>query len=490
MSDARDNGKSVLSRPAEVPSATSAETARPDRHRLGRNPGPDGRNPARDPARPGRLGRRPAAARPVAAIMGAGVLAAAILGAVTGQPAVARAQVSAAGPSAIVCAGWSGCDGRGDSSHDYAAHENSPYWRMIAGNECTNYVAYVESTVFGAPTPSYLLGNAGQWPASAEAHGVTVNGVPSVGAVAEWDGGAAGMGAMGHVAVVEQVGPDDSYIVISQQHIGSDPDGYDWTRINAGFPAADWQEWPSHFIHFAPAAGGGATVGLYNPQAASYRLQTSLTGASPAITFRRGAPGEVPLAGDWAGRGSDGTGYYNPRTGWFHLRDQAGPGPSSRSFAFGPPGMVPLAGNWDGHGGDSVGYYDPATGTFHLRNYLSDGRAQDTFAFGPPGMIPLAGDWTGSGRTGIGYYNPATGWFHLRSQLSAGPADDNFRFGPPGMKPVIGNWTGGLADEIGYYNPGTGWFHLRDHLSGGAPSRQFKFGPAGQIPLAGDWAGA
>jgi hypothetical protein len=37
--------------------------------------------------------------------------------------------------------------------------------------------------------------------------------------------------------------------VISQQHMGG-ADGYDWTRINAGFPASDWQEWPSHFLHF------------------------------------------------------------------------------------------------------------------------------------------------------------------------------------------------------------------------------------------------
>jgi surface antigen len=487
MSDARDNGKSALPRPTEVRPAGLAAAGPLDRHRLGRKPEPESRNRRGRPGRLHRLARRPVVARPVTAVI---ALATGISG-VAGLSSAAHAQDSTQVPSAIVCSGWSGCAAQGDSSHDYAAHEYTPYWRMIAGDECTNYVAYVESAVFRAPAPSYLLGNAGQWPTSAAAHGVAVNDVPSVGAVAEWDGGAPGMGPMGHVAVVEQVGPDDRYIVISQQHIGSDPDGYDWTRINAGFPSADWQEWPSHFIHFAGAASAaGATVGLYDPQAASYRLQTSLSGASPAITFRRGTPGVIPLAGDWSGQGSDGTGYYDPRNGWFHLRDTAGAGPSSRAFRFGPPGMVPLSGNWDGHGGDTAGYYEPATGTFHLRNFLSDGPAQDTFTFGPPGMIPLAGDWTGSGRTGIGYYNPATGWFHLRNRLSDGPARYVFKFGPTGMKPVVGNWTGGQADEVGYYNPGSGWFHLRDHLSAGPVSRQFKFGAGDQVPLAGDWAGA
>ncbi len=55
---------------------------------------------------------------------------------------------------------------------------------------------------------------------------------------------------MGHVAVVEQVGRHDSYIVASQQHLLNAADGYEWTRISAGFPADTWQPWPSLFIHF------------------------------------------------------------------------------------------------------------------------------------------------------------------------------------------------------------------------------------------------
>jgi surface antigen len=153
-------------------------------------------------------------------------------------------------PSTILCTGWAGCDRRGYDSYDYAARRSKSYWDMSPGDECTNYVAYVESAVFGAPRPRYRLGNAGQWAAAAAAHGVVVNHVPTAGAVAEWNGGAFGMGRLGHVAVVQKVGPHDSYIYISQQHIYTDVDGYDWTRINAGFPADKWQEWPDNFIHF------------------------------------------------------------------------------------------------------------------------------------------------------------------------------------------------------------------------------------------------
>lgn len=150
----------------------------------------------------------------------------------------------------VMCSGYVECKAHGHSDHGYPGHAGDSYWRMTVGNECTNYVAYVEARVFRARRPRYLLGDAGQWAAAARAHGVVVNHVPSRGAVAEWDDGAPGMGSEGHVAVVERVGRHDRYIVISQQHIGSDRNGYDWTRINAGFPSADWQEWPDHFLHF------------------------------------------------------------------------------------------------------------------------------------------------------------------------------------------------------------------------------------------------
>jgi surface antigen len=465
MSDARDNGKGVLA-------------IRPEPPALGGGYGS---------ARPAGLGYRSRLTRLIRRSLGAWQVPAAMAIAAA-LPTMVGVQNSSVRPSVVVCAGYSACAARGHTDHGYGAHAGASFWRMTAGDECTNYVAYVESRVFRAPEPRYLLGDAGQWPATAAAHGVVVNHVPSVGAVAEWDAGAPGMGSAGHVAVVEKVGPRDRYIVVSQQHIGADPDGYDWTRINAGFPSYEWQEWPDHFIHFAVRAT--AAVGYYNPRTGSWRLQASLGQSAPAITFRRREPGTIPLVGDWTGSGADGTGFYNPRTGWFRLRDTPGGGRPDRAFRFGPPGMVPLAGNWDGHGGDGIGYYDPGTGTFHLRDHLSRGPADHMFRFGPPGMVPLAGDWTGSGRTGIGYYDPKTGRFYLRNHLWAGPASVSFRFGPRGMVPLAGNWTGGRADEIGVYNPRDGWFHLRDHLRAGPANVSFRFGPGGMVPLAGDWAGA
>ncbi len=120
---------------------------------------------------------------------------------------------------------------------------------MSTGTECTNYVAFVESSVYGVPTPNYDLGNATSWASVAESHGVTVNQTPTVGSVAQWNAGDHDISSDGHVAIVEQVGPNDSYIIVSQDNWSSDKQGYGWAVILNGTPNQG-EPWPDRFIHF------------------------------------------------------------------------------------------------------------------------------------------------------------------------------------------------------------------------------------------------
>lgn len=56
------------------------------------------------------------------------------------------------------------------------------------------------------------------------------------------------MSSDGHVAVVEAVGPNDSYIDVSQSGMGTADDGYNWERIYA--TGSSWEPWPNAFVHF------------------------------------------------------------------------------------------------------------------------------------------------------------------------------------------------------------------------------------------------
>jgi surface antigen len=388
-------------------------------------------------------------------------------------------------PSYTLCAGWIHCTRMGYPSYHYQTRGFRSYWRMSAGDQCTNYAAYVESTVYHVREPRFLLGNGGQWAATAAAHGIKVNHTPSVGAVAEWDGGAPGMSSAGHVAVVEAVGPRHRYIVISQQHIGGQRNDYDWTLIRAHRSAEAWQTWPSHFIHFRIPRR--ADVGYYNRWTGKVSERYSQT-SGPANAKPRIGRGLIPLAGDWSGHGPDRLGYYNPRYGTFALFGARGPN-STANFKFGPPHMIPLVGDWTGAGHDGIGYYDWKTGTFYLREQLYGGKPLKKFRFGPKHMIPLAGHWTSGRRSGVGYYNPRTGFFALRNTLSAGPAFRKFRFGPDHMVPLAGSWAGQRWDGVGYYNRWNGTFHLRESLGRSGASVTIRFGPRKMVPLTGEWFG-
>ncbi len=415
----------------------------------------------------------------------------------TPNPTAGVNQPRATTMSSLVCNGWSSCTSKGYNSYGYGAHEWTMYWRMYGGSNCTNYAAYVESTVYHVATPSYLLGNGGQWAVNARAHGVVVNGTPSVGAVAEWNGGNPGIPFPGHVAVVEEVGKDvhGTYIVISQQNISGDTDGYEWRMIRKGSNV--WQSWPDNFIHFQIPKR--ALPGYYNPTALTANFRFSQTAGPINTGFPLGAKGTLPLVGNWSSTGTGRTGYYDPATGTFYLHNVSTATPNV-AVIYGPPSQLvkPLVGDWKGTGLAGIGYYDPATGTFHLRQALTAGADDFTIQFGPTtgGVIPLAGDWTGGKQDGIGYFVSATGQFALATITSATTATRHWLFkvtGAAKMVPIVGNWTGTKTDYVGYYNPSNGNFYLRDSLTAGGANTVIHLNPtpspSKMIPLTGDWYG-
>ena len=92
-----------------------------------------------------------------------GVCAAAAASVVLSTVGVTGASASGAAPRApaladtVLCSGasYSTCTNAGYTDHGYGANSGNSYWQIDPGHNCTNYAAYVEQTVNGAPTPSY-----------------------------------------------------------------------------------------------------------------------------------------------------------------------------------------------------------------------------------------------------------------------------------------------------------------------------------------------
>ncbi len=161
--------------------------------------------------------------------------------------------------STLLCRGYDGCNALGMSAAGYKAASSTMWWRMYAGHNCTNYVAY-RLVKNGLPNerPWSGSGNASNWGA---ANASITDTVPSVGAVAWWGANVRPAGSSGHVAYVEQV-ISASEIIVSQDSWGGD---FSWARITRAGGS-----WPSGFVHFndvpltslsAPALAGTPRVG-------------------------------------------------------------------------------------------------------------------------------------------------------------------------------------------------------------------------------------
>ena len=113
--------------------------------------------------------------------------------------------------------------------------------------------------------------------------------------------------------------------------------------------------------------------------------------------------GDVPVAGDWTGRGTTQLGLFRPSTGqWFLDRNANrtwnGCNKDRCISSFGQPGDVPITGDWNGTGISKIGLFRPATSEWLLDlngNDVWDGCNVDkcVTAFGQAGDLPVAGKW-------------------------------------------------------------------------------------------------
>jgi surface antigen len=191
--------------------------------------------------------------------------------------------------STYLCTGYGGCEASGYGHAGYRQAGSTMYWRMYAGHNCTNYVAYrlIQS---GMPDrrPWEGSGNAANW--GVEMASITDQ-TPRVGSVAWYRANVAPAGSAGHVAYVEQV-VSETEIIVSEDYWGGD---FHWRRITKTGAG-----WPSGFIHFndfavepttPPTVSGTAAVG------APLEVQMGVWSPSPTTVTVRWLADGVAIPG-------------------------------------------------------------------------------------------------------------------------------------------------------------------------------------------------
>ena len=211
-----------------------------------------------------------------------------------------------------------------------------------------------------------------------------------------------------------------------------------------------------------------------------------------------GTPGEVPVVGDWNGDGRTKVGVYLAGT-WRLDYNGDGlwedpPGGADRLIKLGgAPGEIPVVGDWNSDGRTKVGVFNNGTWTLDFNG--NGGSRQYTFSSGASNDIPVTGDWTGTRSTKIGIFNNGTWMLDFNGNgkwdgPSGGDRQYTFSSGA-GDKPVTGDWAGTGATRIGVYNGG---FWLIDFNGNGqwdAPAGGDRLialgGQANEQPVVGRW---
>jgi protocatechuate 3,4-dioxygenase beta subunit len=171
-----------------------------------------------------------------------------------------------------------------------------------------------------------------------------------------------------------------------------------------GIPDADnWPTWiPGKMKNVPPTADEATSGGRVMKRAGQAKSRTDLIDH----VFYYGAPGDVPVTGDWNGDGIRTIGTF--RDGHWVL-DTDGDGRltiKDASFEFGQKGDLPVVGDFDGDGVDEIGVYRDGKWIIDTNhNHQID--AQDmVFELGGYGDKPVVGDWNGDGKTDPGTYQP------------------------------------------------------------------------------------
>ncbi len=166
--------------------------------------------------------------------------------------------------------------------------------------------------------------------------------------------------------------------------------------------------------------------------------------------------------------------------------------------SFGAPGDLPVTGDWSGSGTEAIGVFEPSTGGWLLDNNGNgqwDGCNVDTCLgpFGINGDLPVAGDWDGIGKVRIGVYRPSTGQWFLDMNGNGGWDGCNVDkclgpFGADGDLPIVGDWDGTGKVRIGVYRPSTGQWLLDINGNGNFDGCTVDlclgpFGQPGDIPV-------
>lgn len=200
-----------------------------------------------------------------------------------------------------------------------------------------------------------------------------------------------------------------------------------------------------------------------------------------------GAPGDIPVTGDWNGDGTTKIGTVRGNT-WF--LDKNGNGvwdAGDVSYSFGIPGDTFVTGDWTGNGITKIGAVRGNVWYLDMNGNGVWDAGDATFTFGQVGDIFITGDWNGSGKTKIGAIRGNTWYLDTNGDGTLDAGDTVFSFGVPGDIFVTGDWNGDGKAKAGAVRGNTWFMDVNGNGVWDGPDVSASFGVPGDLPVLGKW---
>jgi hypothetical protein len=189
-----------------------------------------------------------------------------------------------------------------------------------------------------------------------------------------------------------------------------------------------------------------------------------------------GMTGDLPVSGDYEGRGQANLAVFRPSSQQWLIRTAAG----TTTIQFGAAGDLPVPGDYLGTGRTQIAVFRPSTGEWRVRK--EDG-TESVVQFGTSTDQPVPADYFGTGHLQPAVFRPKTGEWFLRK-------DDGtvvtVVLGVDGDKPVPADYLGLNHAQLAIYSPTAGEWTIRADDDSRATVR---FGAKTDVPVPADYDG-